>query len=85
MSYPSKTCQSDGLDPGEHGGMSYLTLGPREGHEVVSIDGRTLATMDDRKLAAALVGPEGSVAELQIRPGSSGAIRTVQVCRSRSG
>jgi C-terminal processing protease CtpA/Prc len=52
---------------------------------VVSIDGRTLATMDDRKLAAALVGPEGSVAELQIRPGSSGAIRTVQVCRSRSG
>ena len=31
MSYPSKTCQSDGLDPGEHGGMSYLTLGPREG------------------------------------------------------
>ena len=31
MSYPSKTCHSDGLDPGEHGGMSYLTLGPREG------------------------------------------------------
>ena len=31
MSYPSKTCQSDGLDPGEHGGTSYLTLGRREG------------------------------------------------------
>ena len=31
MSYASETCQSDGLDPGEHGGMSYLTLGPREG------------------------------------------------------
>ena len=31
MSYPSKTCQSDGLDPGEHGGMSYLTMGPRKG------------------------------------------------------
>ncbi len=30
MSYPSKTFQSGGLGPGEHGGMSYLTLGPQE-------------------------------------------------------
>ena len=34
MSYPSKTCQSDSLDPGEQGVChtdSYVTLGPREG------------------------------------------------------
>ncbi len=31
MSYSSKTCQSDGLDSGKHGGMSYLTMGPRKG------------------------------------------------------
>jgi hypothetical protein len=31
MSNPSKTCKSNGLDPGEHGGMSYLTLEPRKG------------------------------------------------------
>ncbi len=33
MSYPSKTgkSDSDGLDPGEHGGMAYLTMGPRKG------------------------------------------------------
>ncbi len=31
MSYPSKTGQSVGLHPGEHGGMSYLTMDPRKG------------------------------------------------------
>ena len=31
MSYPSKTGQSDGLDPGEHGGVSYLTMDSQKG------------------------------------------------------
>ncbi len=38
MSYPSKTCQSDGLDTGEHGGMSYLPgKGPGRAGSRISI------------------------------------------------
>ncbi len=57
MSYPSKTCQSDGWDPGEHGGMSYLTQGPWKGPgpgRFPNLDPRVASSLEanDRRVMA---------------------------------
>jgi hypothetical protein len=53
------------------------------GDEVEAIDGVRLAGLGDRQLAAALMGPEGSVAELVVRPAGGGPARTLRLRRSR--